>query len=136
MSPLVCEPIYVQIDGLDILTSDDIKYNQSLQTIMANITHFAIAEHSVISREQFVVNFHNVSYPLSMVHTLCAFVDSTLNILLSFISSHAENIGASMELRLASEYGVDATDTMEVFIDKDPIELSRSLKFSMFCSSE
>ena len=132
MSPISCDWIYVQINDFDILTSDDIKYNESLQIMMANITHFAIAEHSVvlgISREQFLVNFYNVSYPLYMVHTLCAFEQSKLTILSSLLSNDVEDkdISASMESRLKILYGVEATGAMEVIIDKDPIELSRSL---------
>ena len=127
MPPAFCGSVYVRIDDFDILTSDDIKYNESLQIMMDNITHFAIAEQAEIleiDRNQFFVNFYNVSPPLYMVHTLCSLEDSTLTILLSFISSHGEEISVSMEQRLAMEYGVESSDAFEVNIDTDPIELS------------
>ena len=124
MPPAFCESIYLQIDRLDILTSDDINYNESLQSKMANITHYAIAEQAEIlevERDQFFVNFYNVSPPLYMVHTLCSLEDSTLTILLSFIDRHGDDISVSMEQRLATEYGIDAVD---VIIGIEPIELS------------
>ena len=128
--PALCETIYVQIEDFDILTPDDIKDNESLQIMMANITHFAISEQAEIleiDRDDFFVNFHNVSYSLYMVHTLCSFAESTLTILLSFISSHGDDIGASMEQRLVSEYGVVTIDTLEVIIAIDPIQFSQYL---------
>ena len=125
--PAFCDSIYIYIDDLDILTSDDIKYSESLQSKMTNITHFAIAEQAEIleiDRDDFFVNFYNVSPPLYMVHTLCSLEDSTLTILLSFISRNGDAISVSMERRLAMEYGVESSDAFEVIIDTDPIELS------------
>ena len=97
---------------------------------MANITHFSIADNSKsigIDADQFYVEFANVSYPLSMDFDLCASKGSTIFKLSSFIHSHDEGISDSMETRLESEFGGEATEAVVVMIDVDPFELRRLL---------
>ena len=126
MSPVSCGSVFIVINNFDVLSSDIIKTHPSLQESMSNITYFSIAENTGvlgISREQFYVQFQNVSEPLYMVHTLCAFVDSALNILLTFISSHDYGISASMEKRLAAQYNIEDNNTLDVIIASEAIDV-------------
>ena len=123
MSPISCDYIYVQIDNLHIFTSAAIEHQQPLQDSMANITHFAISENAKvlgISREQFYVQFQNVSEPLYMVHTLCTFAPSTLQILLSLINSDGDEISASIEQRLIALYDLSTKDAPNVTVATEP----------------
>ena len=125
VSPVSCELIYVKIDNFDILSSDGIKHHHSLQTLWSNFTYFGIVDNLgklKIDENQFYVDFRNISEPLSMIQTLCAFGSSTLENLILIISSKAEGISNSMEMRLRNHYDLPENDILNVVIGTEPIE--------------
>ena len=120
--------VYVEIINFNVFSSHWLEDDPSQQIVMWNITKFSIVENTEnigIDKNAFYVVFMNVSYPLSMEYHLCSATESTVRGLLEFIQSHEDEIGASMERRLGSEYGVQATESAQVIIDVRPIQFSR-----------
>ena len=86
---------------------------------MANITYFGIDETSKnlgIGREEFHVNFQNVSEPLSIVHSLCAFATDTLNNVFLLINHHGTDISELMELQLIDQYDLDREHPIHITV--------------------
>ena len=75
-----------------------------------------------IDEKQFYVDFRNISEPLYMIQTLCAFGSSTLESVLLLISSKADGISNSIEIRLMNHYDLSENDRVNVVIGTEPIE--------------
>ena len=119
--------VYVQFNNFNVFTSHWLEDDKPQQIVMLNITKFSIVENTQnigIDQNAFYAVFSNVSYPLSMEYHLCSPIESTVRDLLSFIPDHKDEISASMKRRLGSEYGVKATESVDVMIDVFPILLS------------
>ena len=126
-SPVSCDMLWIDIQNFDELTSSDIQQNVTLRLMMTNVTYLAMVERADvlgIGREQFYMKFQNVSEPLTMVYCLCAFMSSTLESLLSMISSAADEVTESMELSLIERYDLGRDHEVHIVIDSDPIEFS------------
>ena len=118
----LCEYLYIYITNFDAVSASYINRQSSCQETMANITHEAIANHSVdygIADGEFTVDFKNASGDLLMVFSLCTSSGRIVLVALSTVlENEEESIEESIRDWIADEFGTDR-DSMTVSISQE-----------------
>lgn len=106
-SDLFYDFINVAISGFDGFSASELRYDFALQNVIANITHFAIAQSAAdygVDGDSFAVDYHSVSSPLSIVHTIYADTRPILNVLLLVIGNEDAAISTEIETKIAARF--------------------------------
>ena len=110
-----CDVLYVDISDFDDITANTLNTKITLQSIMVNITHEAIANSASSLSDFFHVLFQNATDSLLIKFSLCVSEQQTLDILNLVVEEYANDISDDLKTGLMDKFGI-RNDSMTVTV--------------------